>query len=257
MNATSEIFATLEGITFEGGDGDSPYTIIPDGLKGWFEGVDTRRENIDRLASHGQFLTPGYLSGRLVTIDGEIYTADYREQEIATDRLRGLLAGGGTGQLTVTTGLRSTYATVQRNGAPTIRLDRWGLLATYQVQFWAVDPRRYSVDMESTGPASSITVTNEGNIEALPVLHITGAAAGGYTISGPGGKLIVVSRPLVSGVPHRFEMRTARLYVGGTQVVGGVSRADLFDIPPARPTGTQLSVSAGALLRAEVRHTFI
>lgn len=250
------ITASLAGLVFDGSDATtSPYTIIPDGLKGWTDGVDTRRENIDRPGAHGAFAMPGHLAGRVITIAGEVYTSSAFEQEHTLGRVTGLLANGDFSQLVVTSSGETQRATVQRNGAPVITRDRWGLLAKYQLSLFAPDPRKYG-DQHTFGPASAVTVTNRGNFPALPILHVEGNAPGGYTIAGPGGRLIVINRPLVGGIPHRFEMRTAHLYVGGARVLGGVARADLFTVPPGLPA-TVMSINAGASLRVVVEDTYI
>lgn len=244
--------AQLLGVTFDGDDGDSSYTITS--ISGWLDGVATRQTHLERPSQHGEFPLPTYLSGRLVTIAGEIYTHSEEKQQQAVERLTGLLADGGFAPLTVDHAGRVLRASVQRAGTPVITVDRWGLLAKYELQLWSPDPRRYG-DENTTGPAASVEVVNRGNFPALPVLTITGAAAGGYTITGSGGRQIIVTRALVSGTPHTFDMRTGRLSVGGTRVLGGVSRADLFTIAPGLPA-TTVSITAGQLT-VVVPDTFI
>lgn len=245
--------AHLLGVTFDGDDGPSPYTITS--ISGWLDGVSTRLNHLERPTQHGEFDLPGYLSGRLITISGEIYTANDDEQQLAADRLTGLLADGGFADLVVDHTGRTLEARVQRSGTPVITVDRWGLLAKYELELWAPDPRKYG-QLNTFGPASTVQVFHRGNFPALSTLTITGSSAGGYTMTGPGGRKIIVTRALAASAPHVFEMRTGRLSVGGVRVLGGVSRADLFAIPPGLPV-TTISVSAGAQVQVDVKDTFV
>lgn len=140
------VVATVDGLTFAD-DGSATYTIDGDGLKGWFVGgASMRREYVDRPNQHGQFATPGYLSGRIVTISGQVQVVDDAAAfEAALDALDGLLADGGSATLTVTTPAGAKTATVFRYGEPQFRPILWGSTADYQFQLWAPDPERVVV----------------------------------------------------------------------------------------------------------------
>jgi hypothetical protein len=136
------VVATVGGLTFNG-SGVGPYTIDPDGLKGWFlGGASMRREYVDRPTQPGQFATPGYLSGRIVEITGKVLADTEEAFESALDALEGLLSDGGSDTLTVTTASGAKTATVSLYGEPQLKMIRWGSSAEYQIQLWAPNPVR-------------------------------------------------------------------------------------------------------------------
>jgi hypothetical protein len=139
--------ATVGGLTFIGHEGAATYTIAEDGLKGWFVGgAAMRREYVDRPNHHGQFATPGYLSGRIVEISGKVLVNDDPEAfEDALDALDALLADGGSDTLTVTTPKGAKTAVVSRYGEPQLRIVVYGSVAEYQIQLWAPDPEKVVV----------------------------------------------------------------------------------------------------------------
>lgn len=246
------MYAELEGLVLDGSDDSTPYTITR--MTGIYDGVNHRRKYIERPTAHGTFPSIARLGGRRITIAGEIYTSSVYKQEEAIRRLTGLLGPGETGELKVHITLGTIRAQVQRMGAPVISTDLWGLLATYELTFWADDPRWYG-EQKTTAPGASVQAVNEGNFPALPVLIVTGTAPAGYTITGPGGRQIIVTKPLVAGVAHEYHMRRARLYVGGAREIGAVSRAQLWAVQPGLPV-TTMTISAGQLT-AQLRDTYL
>lgn len=238
------VTAQLAGVKFDGGDTDSsPYMLT--GITGVYDGVGHRRAYDERPTAAGTFPSVARLGGRRITLKGEIYTTGPMEQDRAIRRLTGLLASGETGTLAVDMGNAPITAIVQRLGTPVISIDAWGLLATFELQLWADDPRWYGKE-RTVGPAGAVAAINRGNFPALPVLVVTGSSPGGYTITGPNGGQIIVNAALTSGVPHEYRMREARLYVGGSRVLGGVTRARLWAVRSGLPT-TTMTVSAGQL----------
>lgn len=138
--------ATVGGLTFVGGEGAATYTIGDDGLKGWFVGgTSMRREYVDRPNQNGQFPTPGYLSGRIITLSGLVRATSEAAFEAALDTLDALLADGSDDTLTVTTAAGGSTATVSRYGEPQLKIVVWGSVAEYQIQLWAPDPTRTPV----------------------------------------------------------------------------------------------------------------
>lgn len=243
--------AELEGIILDGTDATaSPYTITS--IDGWDDGVDTRRESIDRPGGHGQFHTPGYLSGRLITIAGEIYTDSDAAQDHAILRLTGALADGSTGKLTVTTS-QTAWAMVQRNGPPDIVRDRWGLLATYQLQLWAVDPRKYG---EAHDYPAGVPAVQYGNFPARPQLVVSGSSSGGYTVTGPDGRRVVVTKAITSGAPHTIDFAQGGLYVDGVRQLRAISIYEPWTVGPGLPSVTA-GVSGGLDLVQRVTDTYI
>ncbi|OIU88664.1 hypothetical protein [Microbacterium sp. AR7-10] len=235
--------------------------VARDGFDGWDDGATMRSDTVSRPQAHGDFDMPGFLSGRLVAMEGWAIAHTRTELENLRDQFIGHGADGGKFDVSIERNDRTlrAEARIAAGTRPSFKDDGTGKRARWSVSWWRPDPRKYqtnkSPDGSPFGPASSLQVFQRGNFPALPVFTITGASAGGYTINGPAGRRIVVTRPLVAGAPHRFEMSTGRLYVGGTRVLGGVARADLFTIPPGLPV-TSISITAGQLL-VDVDDTFV
>lgn len=241
--------ATLGGLTFVGDGGAATYTI--DELK---YGAGSRRDSIPRPSAHGDFDVPVFLTGMLVTISGLIHASSVAEYEAAVDALTGLLADGSSSELEVTQAVGSWTAMVRRSGEPDVTHLVYGETGRYQVQFWAADPRRYGAS-HSFGPASSVsTVAHDGNFPADAVLEVAGSSGGGYTVTGPGSRLITVTEPLVSGHPHTVDVGSGALHVDGVRVLGGVSVFQPWAVPPG--VTVSVSVSAGTVA-VEVRDTFV
>jgi hypothetical protein len=138
--------ATLGGLTFVGDDGPATYTIFRDGLKGWFEGVEMRREIVGRPNGNGDFPAPGRLGSRLVTLSGLILTADDPEAfEVAMAALEDLIADGGMDTLTVEQATGTYTLEVGRLGSPEIIIEVYGSRARYRLQLWAPDPTKVLV----------------------------------------------------------------------------------------------------------------
>ena len=138
--------ATVGGLTFVADGAPATYTLDRN-IKGWFVGGTTmRREYVDRPNQPGQFPTPGYESGRIVTFSGKVLgNGDDAAFEAALDALDELLKDGSSATLTVTTPSGGSTATVFRYGEPQLSVTVWGFSADYQIQLWAPDPTRTPV----------------------------------------------------------------------------------------------------------------
>lgn len=134
--------ATLGGLTFVGGEGAATYTIWEDGLNGWFEGVEMRRETIPRPNGNGDFDAPGYLGARYITLTGLILADDAAAFEAAMKALEDLLADGGMDTFAVEQETGTYTAQVRRHGSPEIAIEMWGKRARYRLQLWAPNPTK-------------------------------------------------------------------------------------------------------------------
>lgn len=230
----------LEGLTFDGGlTGATPYTIEP-GLRGWLDGVGMRRDKLDRPAAHGAFTVQGYATGREISWSGLILTDSEAKQERARRALSGLLADGGTGQL-VGDDWATLSAEVEMEEVSSEVIVP-GSIASYRIALFAPDPVLYG-DVNEFGAGE--VAYQRGNYAAQPTFVVTGAAAGGYTITGPGGKRIVVTTPLVSGTPHTVSMAEGEVMAGSA--LGEISVFQPWTIGPGLP-GVTHTISAGNLL---------
>ncbi|WP_158685472.1 phage tail family protein [Microbacterium halophytorum] len=134
-------------------------------------------------------------------------------------------------------------ALVKRNGA--VQIVRRGStgFADFTIEFRADDQRVYAGDEEQTAWASTVTINHYGTYPAPVVIRVRGVHTGGYTITGPGGR-VDVTRDLVDGVWHKYDADTGIFYVAGTPVNQGVARRDPLELPPGQHT---FATSAGEL----------
>lgn len=242
----------LEGLRFEGGAGEATYTIDADSVRGWLiDGVDVRREEIARPAAHGAFETPGFLTGRAISWGGDIETSNATEQDHAMRRLSGLLAGGRFGRLVVEND-SSLWTKVQRGGDFDMNMHLYGRVASYRVQFWAPDPRIYGKVREFGQGQPAV---HYGNFEASPRL-IVGAGSGGYTVTGPGGRQVVVSSGAPAGEHYIDFARGGLFTAAGVRVPGVVSVFQPWTVGPGVP-GVVASITGSRSLVQRVTDTYI
>ena len=215
-------------------------------VSGLFDGVEMRRPQTDRPQAHGQFWAPGYLSGRVIVLEGELYTSSPREQDKEVSRLVGLLADGGKRTMTVQRGTRAVHTQVARLATPTVTIDHYGLLARFQITFWAPDPLWYG-DQQSFGPATSLDLYHWGTFPALPRFTVAGsaAAAGGYTIA-QGSRSYVVSAGPTAGQTDVIDFATGWLYRNGALQSSKVSRYETWTVGPGIPETATCTVPFSA-----------
>lgn len=240
----------IAGLKFDGGSGKATYTIEPDSVRGWLlDGVDMRTEHVDRPAAHGAFPLPGFLTGRSISWSGLITTKTPDEQDRAMRRLSGVLAGGGMGRLVVenTTPL---WTDVSRGGEFDMNMLTYGRLASYRVQFHAPDPLVYGEvrDFPAAQPA-----INRGNFPATPRLMV-GAGAGGYTVSGPWGRVVTVGT--APAAAHEIDFEAGGLFLNGVRQPGAITVYQPWEIPPGG-AGVVASISGVRSLAQRVTETFI
>jgi hypothetical protein len=150
------VVAIVGGLVLDGTDARATYTIGEDGLVGWFDGVASRVKQDELTNQDGLVDARGYLSGRMITIEGAVITATPAQQEEARRALSSVLADGSAGRLTVRSSTGEKFAMVRRVGEPSFVTQVWGKRAEYQVQFSARDPRRYAdAAFLLTGPPTS------------------------------------------------------------------------------------------------------
>lgn len=250
------LHATVAGIVFDGtGTEKYGFSIEQDGISGWFESPDLRREMVDRANQAGQFALPGYPTGRVTTISGLLTTASRGDQVRELNRLSALLMDGDFSPLVVQEET-TTRAKVGRYGEPSIRMLVYGKVAQYQIQFWSPDPRRYG-DEHTYDPGTVVDVYHYGTYHALADIEVTGVM-GGYTLYGPNGKRYVVTQALSAGQTHRIEMRSGLLYRDGVLQRSAVGRSETWTIPPgARVTHTLAPASGSGQIRPRLRDAYI
>ncbi|KEP75847.1 hypothetical protein HR12_20820 [Microbacterium sp. SUBG005] len=232
--------------------------VGPRGFTGWDDQPVTRRTAAERPNAHGEFDVPGFLAGRLITITGVCIARSPLDLEEWRALVTGHGADGAAFPVSIEKGERLHTATARLAGGQqtTFVDDGTGRRAAFSMAWWAADPRRYEQPdpSEVDAPAASIRILNRGNFPASPRLTVRGAQPGGYTITGPGGRQIVVQRPLNAGETHTIDLATGRLYVNGQRVIRGFARLQLFTVPAT--SAIQVSVSGGSI-EADSPHVFV
>lgn len=240
----------LGGLLFDGGSGKATYTIESDSVRGWLlDGVDMRLDQLERPAEHGAFSLPGYLTGRSISWGGLILTDGPQQQEHAMRALSGLLADGLTDRLTVENA-SSQWVDVRRAGEFDMRMRAYGRIASYRVQFWAANPRIYGEVRDFNAGAAAVQY---GNFKATPRLLI-GAGTGGYTVTGPSGRVVTVATAPTAA--HEIDFATGGLYLNGVRQVGAISVYQPWVVRPGVP-GVIATISGARTLTQRITDTFM
>lgn len=228
--------------------------VAPDGFTGWDDGAEVRRDAIVRPGAHGEFDVPSFLGARVVGVDGWALAAHQEELGLQRSIITGMGATGGRIKLNVEHQGENLWAWA-RIGAKTQFRDagvrRGRVRARWLWQMVCADPRKYGA---ADRYASGEEALNRGNFPATPVFTVSGDRPGGYTINGPAGRSVVVTRPLVAGIPHTYDMRTRQLSVGGVVVFGGVAQASRWGVPGGG--GVVHTVTPGLNLSTLVINTY-
>lgn len=226
------------------------FVILDKGFKGWWGGVSFRREALDRPFAHGRFNVPGYMGERLISLKGVIMAGSPFELARMKSQLTASLAWGQTGLLEVESDAGSERVTVSLASLPE-PVDRDATTAEFTVQWTAASP--FIGGNTNTFAGSSVQAFHYGSVDAWPWVVVTGAAASGYTISGPGGQSVVVRRALVAGTPHRIEFSTGGLFIAGVRQPYAFTSAFFWPVPPG--TGVPMSINNGLSMTVNVMDT--
>jgi hypothetical protein len=133
--------ATIDGLTFYS-DATTAVTYTIESLTGWFEGVGVRFDRTPRPTADGVFDSPGYLDGRLISLQGLVLTSSEAAFEAALEALSDIPVHDLV-EFTVTTGLGTKAAMVRRADKPDIAVNVWGSSAAYRLSLFAPDPALY------------------------------------------------------------------------------------------------------------------
>lgn len=243
----------IGGVTFEGDpiDPDRCFMIEPDGWSGWDDGTAVRREDVPRPGAHGSFGFRGYRDARVVRISGWILARSAQELQHMRNQLLGLLASGESGRMSVDQPRGSTWADVMLADMPVAKVrGQSELEASFQIQFWSPLPQKYG---EVRDFAAGVPAYQLGNFPATPKLLI-GAGAGGYTVTGPSGRTIVVAT--APAAAHEIDFVNGGLYLAGVRQLGAITTYQPWSIPPGLP-GVAASISGARSLTQQLPDTFI
>lgn len=233
--------ARLGGLVFEGGDGPAEYDIAPDGLRGWFEGVDLRTERYPRPSANGYFPSEVLRGGRTITMKGQVHSRGAVDQERSFARLTGLLSDGLQGRLNVQTENGMTWADVELDDKVEITTLIYGQTAEYRLQLWAPDPIRYG-DKNTFAPGAA--VYHKGNAPSFPVVTVVGPRPA-YSISA-GGKSFPISQALTAGQTHEVFLKTGAVFRNGIKQSGVTTAPVRWSVAPGQELVHTISGSGTA-----------
>lgn len=244
-----ELVVTVEGLEMFGRPGLGPFSIVKDGLDGWDDGVSMKGGKVERPQAHGSFTLPRFQESRTVTMTGIILATNAMDQELAGNRISGLLAHGGTGRIQVKKAGRTTWALGSLDSA-SVDPRRGSYKSDYQIQLWCADPRKFGdLNSEPFGTGAAAGSHHWGNAAAAPVITVDGPVTGGYTITGPGGELYTVAGDVPGGTVHTIDLNDGLLRVNGSisAGVGKVTRADVFAVLPGQKASVAIAAFSGSV----------
>ena len=133
--------ATWGGLTFVGDEGAATYTL--EKIIGWWGGVEMRHESTPRPNADGDFDSPAYLGGRVITLRGLIKADDDPAAfEAALAALDEAGDDGSKSEFTLEQASATYSVQARRHGTPDIDITVYGRSARYQLQLWAPDPTK-------------------------------------------------------------------------------------------------------------------
>ena len=211
-------------------------------LTGWFQRPAPKGNTADRTNSDGEYDLPDNYGARIITIMGRVSCRTPAEAASARDAILGTVLG--TVRMRVqSVDSNPTFAMVKPAGE--VDAVVLGRMVRFTFTLKAVDPRRFGeVRKVSAGSGTAAAVQNRGNFPASPLIVVDGpVAAGGYTVTGPGGELFTVTTSPGSGTTHLIDMHDGLLRVNGSMSTGAglVSQADVVTIPAGGKANVTLS----------------
>lgn len=224
----------LNGQILHGTDRTGTYRTTQ--LEGFFDSAPPKLQDTARAWQDGDYDLPVRYGARPVTIGGRVVCPSVGQAVLVRDRLAGLVQGKV--RLQVMDQGKTTWADVKLTDPATVK--RTGRVVRFQYHLRAPDPRRYG-DTRTLAVAtgSPISVSHGGTYNATPSFIIRGSMPGGYTITVDGWNY-TVTRPLVTGQPHRVDYNNGRLYVNGTLTQGNLGNTNRAPIPPGQLVGVGL-----------------
>lgn len=220
------------------------------GMDGWDQAPPEKVDSEARPLADGDYDAVVRYGPRLVTLNGRLLAKDPMQAFLARERLSGLLQSPGMFQVEVFGLMR--WATARRGQIRPGAIK--GRLLTFTMELRFIDPRKYGEEYTKSGTSSApASLFHRGTAPAWPTVYVSGASAGGYTLN-LNGKLVSVTRPLVTGTPHTLEYRTGVLWIGSSVYRGGFGAANFSPIQPGLPQ--DMSITAGSFTAA-YQDTFI
>lgn len=272
----SPIDINLEGLLLNEYIASSDADWLFTNIKGWTGGPGVQVDQVQRVASHGQFPQEGRRTGRPLTLEGVVICDDEMVVAEATDIIAACLADGEFGTLTVGDDrLGPRWATVQLVGAidddwstPTayrFQLQllapdplKYGAMSTDSSGFFSVDPNgglEYPLDSpldygnDPTAAPGVVTVSNQGTAASPVVFTVAGPTAPeGFRITDllTGKSITYLGGEVPGGSSVVFNGRNASVIINGVADRSGVTYAQAWPKVGAGETRSFFFESFGA-----------
>ncbi|WP_136029215.1 hypothetical protein [Microbacterium sp. PF5] len=239
--------ARIGGVHFEAvpRDFDSFVMVSPGG---YTRSSSVRREDVPRAAQHGSFALSAYRDAQTFSIKGIAKRRTPEEMENLELHVRGLCGDGGWDTLAIDEGTGSYWAKV---GLSSVDFDILGsdpTIAEFLIQLWSPDP--WLLGEVEDFPAG-VPAFHRGNFPATPTL-LVGAGTGGYTITGPGGRIITVTS--APAAAHEIDFEQGGLFLNGVRQVGAITVFQDWKVPASLP-GVTATISGSRSLTQRVTKT--
>lgn len=247
---SDELHVIVAGLHMYGRPGLGPFAITQGGIDGWDDGVALRGDKVARPRAHGSLALRGYQESRSVTLNGLVMGSSPKDREIQKNRLSGLLADGGYGRVQIRKGGLTTWATARKDSSNIDDVHGTNR-ATFQLQLWCPDARRYGELRTFTASVGNPVsgVAHRGNADATAQFVVSGNAPGGYTITIK-GQVFNVTHPLAPGQPHSIDYGDGRLRIGGAIIHGGIGYGFTPQISGGVPTALAIAAPGGGTATA-------
>jgi len=217
------------GLTMQGDDADAlGLNISEDAFTGWDDAPDSSYDETSIPGEDGSWDVEVTLASRLVSVEGYCLADSIGKLGWWKGALNGQMARPAARPFVV-----EKFETVQwaLAHAVGVKFPVFGgqTFADFKMDFWMPNPRIFG----ATGIfAEGQAAVQYGNRGATPVFTVNGTRPSGYTIGGPGGRVLTVIAPVVTGHPHVFDMATGELTIDGALVDGKVTVGDTWQVPP-------------------------
>lgn len=224
---------TWAGRTLSGSDGFGKW--VTTSLDGWWDSPDTKGESEDRAQADGEFDLPIYNQARLITATGNLHAGTHAQLHEAMD----FLCGPMLGRFQVAGHGTARWVDAKRNSGVKFT-PVTDTFAQWQVRLKAADPRKFGELRRFTvATGAPVSAFHRGNYAATPKFTVSGAMAGGYTLTVDGWDY-TVTVPLVSGTPHVIDYNDGRLRVNGVIVQNSLGNTNTATVPPGEAVGVGL-----------------
>jgi hypothetical protein len=222
--------------------------------EGWSDGVDLVVEEIKIPGSDGFYDLEGTLSSRSPLVEGYGIAQNLGELGQMRDQLTSLV-GLPLQQLVVTEFRSTRYAMAKVTSAPKLSPQGEFPEFTFSLPWYCPKPQQFGdLNEKTVATGVSVKAINRGNREGTAILVVSGNLPNGYTVNGPGGKKIIVTRPVVN--PHYIDLANRVIRVNGEVVPKATTRFDKWGLQVGETSMSCTPVSGSGTFGYSGRNTF-